>query len=62
MLANLAGRFGLDRFETILRGYAREHRDGVTDAASFRSAIDRAAARYLPRFDTRSFWRRWRVT
>ncbi|MEP6758184.1 MAG: hypothetical protein ABJB55_03215 [Actinomycetota bacterium] len=52
MLANLAGRFGLDRFELILRAYAHDHRNGVTDAASFRTTIDRAAARYLPGFDT----------
>jgi aminopeptidase N len=62
MLANLAGRFGLDRFETILRTYALDHRNGITDGASFRAAIERAARRYLPGFDARTFWRRWRAT
>jgi len=62
MLANLAGRFGLGRFETILRDYAHDHRNGVTDGASFRAAVTRAGARYLPGFDAPAFWRRWRVT
>jgi hypothetical protein len=62
MLANLAGRFGLDRFETILRAYAHDHRNGVTDGASFRAEIGRAATRFLPGFDTKAFWHRWRVS
>ena len=61
MFADLARRFGLDRFETILAGYAQAHRFGVARPDDLTGLIDRAAASDLPGMDMRAFWARWRV-
>jgi Peptidase family M1 domain len=61
MLHELAGRFGASRFTAILRNYAQAHWFGITRTKDFQVAIDRAAARYLPRFDVRAFWVKWRM-
>jgi hypothetical protein len=61
MLANLAGRFGLDRFESILARYSDRYRFGVARTAGFQRVIERAAARRLEGFDAEAFWAEWRV-
>jgi Peptidase family M1 domain len=61
MLANLAERFGLQRFERLLSRYASAHWLGITRAEDFESAVERAAARSLPDFDAPAFWSEWRV-
>jgi hypothetical protein len=61
LLAQLAERFGLDRFLRILERYAARHRYGIARTSDFVHAIDRAAARHLPGFDTDAFWAAWRV-
>jgi hypothetical protein len=61
MLADLARRFGLDRFETILASYAASARFGVARTGDFTAAIDRAAATDLPGLDMAAYWDRWRV-
>jgi Peptidase family M1 domain len=61
MLANLAHRFGLVRFEHVLARYAAEHWLGVARTEDFQAAVERAAARSLPGFDVASFWSTWRV-
>jgi Peptidase family M1 domain len=61
LLADLAHRFGLARFEAILAAYARDHRFGVARTEDFTTAIDRAAATDLPGLDMTAYWDRWRV-
>jgi len=61
MLADLARRFGLSRFEAILAGYAHDRWFGVARREDFTAAIDRAAAEQLPGLDMAAFWERWRV-
>jgi hypothetical protein len=61
LLANLAHRFGLHRFTTILRSHARTHWLGVARTAGFKARIERAAATYLPALDMAAYWTTWRV-
>ncbi len=61
MLANLAHRFGLERFERLLARYASERWLGVARTADFEGAVEREAARVLPSFDASAFWSTWRV-
>jgi hypothetical protein len=62
MLANLASRFGLDRFLQVLRTYARDHWLGVARTADFTSVIEEAAVRDgLSGFDPDRYWSHWRV-
>jgi hypothetical protein len=61
MLGDLAGRFGLARFERLLAAYADQHRFGVATGRSFKARVEAAAARDLPDFDLAAYWRRWRV-
>jgi hypothetical protein len=61
MLANLAGQFGLARFKKILHDYAQDHWLGVVRGADFKTAIETAAATYLPGFNAAHFWTKWRV-
>lgn len=62
MLAALANRFGLHRFERILKRYAAVHWFGIARTREFKAAIEAAAARDLPGFDTDAFWSTWRLT
>lgn len=61
MLANLADRFGLHRFERILARYAKAHWYGIARTSEFQKAIETAAAAHLPGFDAAAFWDEWRV-
>lgn len=61
LLANLAHRFGLHRFMTILRSHARAHWLGVARTAGLKARIEAAAARYLPDLDMATYWSTWRV-
>jgi hypothetical protein len=62
LLADLASRFGLDRFVEILRDHARVHWLGVARTADFRDAIEAAAVRVGPiGFDPDAYWSAWRV-
>lgn len=61
MLANLAHRFGLQRFESILARFAEQHWLGVARTDEFQRVIGRAAERRLTGFDAEAFWSRWRV-
>jgi hypothetical protein len=61
MLADLAHRFGLARFEAILAAYAGDHRFGIVRTEDFTSAIEQAAAQDLPGLDMAAYWSRWRV-
>jgi hypothetical protein len=61
MLANLAGRFGLHRFVTLLAGYAGEHWLGVATTEAFQAQVERAASRLLEGFDAEAYWQTWRV-
>jgi Peptidase family M1 domain len=61
LLADLAHRFGLARFEAILAEYASAHRFGVVRTEDFTTAIDRAAATDLPGLDMTAYWANWRV-
>jgi hypothetical protein len=61
MLADLADRFGLDRFVQILHDYAQDHWFGVTRTEDFKAAIEAAAiADGLP-FNPATYWAAWRV-
>jgi Peptidase family M1 domain len=62
MLANLAKRFGLARFQEILHEYVDAHRLGIARTQDFQAAIEAAAATDLPALDMAGFWSRWRVT
>jgi Peptidase family M1 domain len=62
MLANLAHRFGLTRFVNILEHYAADHWLGVSRTGEFKAAIEAAAAKHLPGFDTDAYWATWRLT
>jgi aminopeptidase N len=61
LLANLADRFGLDRFVMILRGYAQDHWLGVTRTEDFEAAIEAAAITDGLTFDPATYWDTWRV-
>lgn len=61
LLANLADRFGLDRFVEILRGYAQDHWLGVTRTEDFEAAIEAAAITDGLTFDPATYWETWRV-
>ncbi len=61
MLADLAHRFGLARFEGILAAYARSRWFDVARGEDLIATIDRAAAERLPDLDMAAFWARWRV-
>jgi hypothetical protein len=61
LLANLAHRFGLERFEGILHGYAARNWLGVARTADFQAAIEKAAAKHLPGLDMDAYWDHWRV-
>ncbi|MEO8476771.1 MAG: M1 family metallopeptidase [Actinomycetota bacterium] len=61
LLANLAHRFGLRRFNGILRAYAARHWLGVARTAKFKARIEGAAARWLPGLDMAAYWAEWRV-
>jgi Peptidase family M1 domain len=61
LLANLADRFGLDRFVEILRGYAQDHWLGVASTQDFEAAIEAAAVADGLAFDPATYWDTWRV-
>jgi aminopeptidase N len=61
LLANLADRFGLQRFLLILHHYADHHRLGVARTDDFKAAIEKAAAKHLPGLDLDAYWDTWRV-
>jgi hypothetical protein len=61
LLANLASRFGMDRFLEVLRGYAAAHWLGVARTADFTDAVETAAVTDLPGFDPATYWAQWRV-
>ncbi|MGZ5296296.1 MAG: M1 family metallopeptidase [Actinomycetota bacterium] len=61
LLANLADRFGVDRFVQILRDYAQDHWFGVTRTEDFKAAIEAAAIVDGLAFDPAAYWSRWRV-
>ena len=61
MLANLAHRFGLQRFLAILRSYASRHWLDVARTADFTARIEKAAAADLPGLDMAAYWSAWRV-
>ena len=61
LLANLANRFGLQRFVGILRDYAHAHWFGVTRTEDFRAAIEAAATADGLTFDPATYWSHWRV-
>jgi len=61
MLADLARRFGKDRFIRVLRDYAADHRLGVARTGDFTAAIEEAAVRFGVAFDPASYWAAWRV-
>lgn len=61
MLADLADRFGLQRFIGLLRAHARSHWLGVTATTDFQRRVERAAERDLDGFDAAGYWETWRV-
>lgn len=61
LLSNLAGRFGIQRFMTILHNYAGRHWLGVARTSEFQASIEKAAAKHLPGLDMAAYWERWRV-
>jgi peptidase M1-like protein len=61
MLANLADRFGLDRFVQILHDYAQDHWLDVTRTDEFKAAIEAAATADGLTFDPATYWDHWRV-
>jgi aminopeptidase N len=61
LLANLASRFGLQRFVGILREYAQAHWFGVTRTEDFKAAIETAATADDVTFDPTTYWPHWRV-
>jgi peptidase M1-like protein len=61
MLADLADRFGLDRFVEILHDYAQDHWFGVSRTEDFRAAIEAAAVADGLEFDAATYWDHWRV-
>ena len=60
LLANLASKFGLDRFVQILHLYAKSHWLGVSTTADFKAAIE-AAAWFPPERHRRATGRAQRV-
>jgi hypothetical protein len=62
LLADLASRFGLDRFVEVLRGYAQGQWLDVARTQDFKDAIEAAAAADgLSDFDPDTYWPAWRV-
>lgn len=61
LLANLAKRFGVQRFIAILRDHAQSHWLGVARGEDFKAAVEAAGAVSLPGFDWTSYWAEWRV-
>ncbi len=61
LLANLADRFGLDRFGDILRDYVQAHWFGVSRTGEFKAAIEAAAIADGLSFDPATYWADWRV-
>ena len=61
LLANLADRFGLDRFGEILRDYVQAHWFGVSRTGEFKAAIEAAAIADGLNFDPATYWADWRV-
>lgn len=61
MLADLAGRLGVDRFSRLLRDYAGTYAFGVAQTADFIAVVETVVAEELPGFDIAAFWDRWRV-
>jgi Peptidase family M1 domain len=61
MLANLADRFGVDRFLDILNDYAAAHWLGVATTADVQAAFEAAAIEDGLSWDPAAFWDRWRV-
>lgn len=61
LLANLAHRFGLERFVRILGRYAGRHWLGVARTPEFKAAIEHAVAKHLPGLDMEAYWDTWRV-
>ena len=61
MLADLADRFGLDRFVEVLHDYAHDHWFGVTRTEDFKAAIETAAIADGLVFNPATYWATWRV-
>lgn len=61
MLADLADRFGLQRFTHLLAGHAEANWFGVTTTVAFQRRVERAAGRFLDGFDPPIYWETWRV-
>jgi hypothetical protein len=61
MLANLAARFGVATFQTILRDYAADHWLGAARTEDFTAAIEAAAVLYGVPFNPDVYWSTWRV-
>jgi hypothetical protein len=61
LLANLADRFGLDRFVGVLHDYVQAHWLGVTRTDEFQDAIEAAALADGLDFDPATYWTYWRV-
>ncbi|MFN8233792.1 MAG: M1 family aminopeptidase [Actinomycetota bacterium] len=61
LLADLADRFGFDRFVEVLRGYARDRWLGIARTADFTAAVEAAAAADGLAFDADAYWSAWRV-
>lgn len=61
LLADLASRFGYDRFVEVLRGYAQAHWLGVARTVDFTAAVEAAAVADGLSFDPDAYWSAWRV-
>jgi len=61
MLANLADRFGLDRFLEVLREYVQAGWLGVARGDDLKAVIEQAAVADGLAFDPTAYWARWRV-
>jgi hypothetical protein len=61
MLANLAERFGLERFVGVLHDYVQAHWLGVTRTPEFKIAIEDAAVADGLAFDPAAYWAFWRL-
>ncbi|MGZ8579464.1 MAG: M1 family metallopeptidase [Actinomycetota bacterium] len=60
MLAQLASRFGLARFQDLLGAYAASRWLDVARTHDFTAVIEEAAAE-VPGFDVAAFWEHWRL-
>jgi aminopeptidase N len=61
LLADLASRFGYERFVEVLSDYARQHWLGVSRTADFTAAVEAAMAVDGLAFDAEAYWAAWRV-